>query len=116
MPGKWQLTKFGSDDNLNGRIDHYEMHAVAKGSLYEMEYSGDGTGKQTNSNNGVKLMELQFRWEFVAHDSLKISYAANDTIIYNVQTSTAGSLGLTTTSKIENSNKVGIEYLFFSKQ
>ncbi len=116
IPGKWHLTQYGSDDNLNGRIDYFEKHAVAAGSLYEMVYDANGTGVHTNTNNGVTSMALNYRWELINGDSLRISYDANDTITYYIATSTAGSLGMTRTSKIENSNKVGIEWLFFSKQ
>lgn len=116
MPGKWRLTKYGSDDNLNGRIDNFETRTVANGTLFEMDYKGDGTGVQTNITNGVKSPDLKFNWEFLTYDSLRISYDANDTVTYYVNSSSSGAIGLTTATRIQNSNEIGIQWLFFTKQ
>ncbi len=116
MPGKWLLTMTGSDDNLNGVIDHYERHNVPAGMIYEMVFDEDGTGVQSNTNNGVKSLDLAFSWRFLTYDSLKIMYAANDTITYYVSNSSSVTLGLITTNQIENSDKVGREWLYFQKK
>jgi hypothetical protein len=116
MPGKWLLTMTGSDDNLNGVIDHYERHNVAAGMIYEMVFDEDGTGVQSNTNNGVKSLDLAFSWRFLTYDSLRIMYAANDTITYYVSNSSSVTLGLIATNQIENSDKVGREWLYFQKK
>lgn len=116
MPGKWQLIKYGSDDNLNGNIDNYEMHDVVPGMSYEMIFNEDGSGVQSNTNNGIKSLDLAFNWHFLSYDSLRISYAANDTITYHVATSSSVALGLITTTQIGNTDKTGRQWLYFHKK
>jgi hypothetical protein len=115
LEGKWKLTKYATDNNLNGRIDNYEIHDDTSIHDYQYVFNKDGSGLNTSVFNGVKSPDLKFYWSMISYDSMRIAYVANDTLVYHVSDITSKQMTLTSTSKLENTNTKEITWLFFVK-
>lgn len=115
MEGKWKLTKYATDNNLNGRIDNYEIHNDTSIHDYQYVFNKDGSGLNTSVFDGVKSPDLKFYWSMISYDSMRIAYVANDTLVYHISDISSKQLTLTTTSTIESSNTIEITWLYFVK-
>jgi len=116
IPGSWKLAKYGSDDNLNGVIDNYEMHTVALSQDNQMTFKADGTGITSNTDSGIKEPDLAFVWQLKTIDSLWVAYRSNDTLNYYIANITSAGITLTTYTNIENTNVQGINWFYFARE
>src|SRR5579872_2697793 len=77
--GKWKLAKLASDDNHNGVIDGYEIHPVSPLQDVEYLFNNDAVGVEYSSSAGKPEPDLNFEWEVINGDTLRMNFKANDT-------------------------------------
>ena len=94
--GTWKKVKFATDDNNNGQIDSWEIFPVQPNITNTLEFKKDNTGVEKTTYSP----DLDFRWQIVGDLSVMLSYSANDTVIYQLESINSGNMTLTTRNNI----------------
>jgi hypothetical protein len=110
MTGKWVLTEFGTDDNGNGKIDPWELTAVASGFVDQVTFNANNTGVETTSDNNQSSLTLQFTWSLSAKDTLYRVGTGHEDITYFLFSVTTSNLTL-----LENTTSGLVEFYYAKK-
>lgn len=105
ITGKWKKTKFATDDNLNGRIDPFEIASVDANTVNEKTYNKDFTGTETNTNTPT----INFTWSTVG-DSVVERRPGNSVVTYQVEAVNSSILDL------KRGTSLGLAWYEYSKQ
>jgi hypothetical protein len=103
--GQWKKIQYATDDNNNGLIDPYEIHAQEGNTVNEFIFAKDGTGTENNSN----FPTLNLNWQVIG-DTLRISKTGHNVTNYNIEAINSYNLTLTTGSAF------GLAWYLYEKQ
>ena len=96
IAGKWRLAETATDDNGNGVIDASELHPVQSGYVDILNFKVDSTGVETTVSNSDSAPPLNFTWNVIVGDSVRLDYTAHLTVTYYINNLNASNLTLTT--------------------
>jgi hypothetical protein len=92
--GNWKKIKYATDDDANGQIDSWEIHAQEGNIENELVFNKDSTGVENHSLSP----SINFTWLAVV-DSLRISRAGNQAT-YHISSINSANLTLTTNTTL----------------
>ena len=92
LENKWKLAEIATDDNGNGVIDNYEIHAVATGTTDVLNFTAGGSGVETVTEAGAPVT-YSFSWTMTG-DSLRRAGTGHDLVVYYVQLLSSSNLNL----------------------
>jgi hypothetical protein len=90
ITGKWKKIKYATDDNLNGKIDSWEINAVEGNVNNEITFNKDNTGTEVDTY----VPAINFRWNIAGGDTLVLTRAGNNTVTYQVESVNSSILDL----------------------
>ena len=89
IQGTWNLTAYGQDDNMNGRLEESEKDLIPSGALMRQTYNADGSGKiETAGPGGADPASNNITWELRNNEAYLAVTQALLTSVANISTLT----------------------------